>query len=208
MDRDARLLELLEQDPEAGLAALMERYGGAVRAAVARRLSNEEDVRECVNDVFAQFYFQRARFDAAKGSLKTWLCTIARRRALDLYRKNQSWERSRQAAARQGESEPGPAGPLEEWLLEELAEKERAIVWLRLCAADELCRDRRRLAPALRADPQVRLPGAEKAAQPAGVPCKRIIDKKGGRGESACRLWMFYGLIPRRSCSSRPAGRR
>lgn len=83
MDRDAHLLQLLEQDPEAGLAALMEQYGGAVRAVAARRLSNEEDVRECVNDVFAQAYFQRARFDAAKGSLKNWLCTIARRRAID-----------------------------------------------------------------------------------------------------------------------------
>ena len=83
MSADERLLELLEQDPEAGLAALMERYGGAVRAAAARRLSNEEDVRECVNDVFAQAYFQRARFDPAKGSLKNWLCTLAARRAID-----------------------------------------------------------------------------------------------------------------------------
>lgn len=83
MSTDERLLELLEQDPEAGLAALMERYGGAVRAAAARRLSNEEDVRECVNDVFAQAYFQRARFDPAKGSLKNWLCTLATRRAID-----------------------------------------------------------------------------------------------------------------------------
>ena len=83
MDTDARLLQLLEQDPEAGLAALMERYGGAVRAAAARRLSDEEDVRECVNDVFAQFYFQRARFNAGKGSLKNWLCTLAVRRAAD-----------------------------------------------------------------------------------------------------------------------------
>ena len=37
MSTDKQLLELLEQDPEAGLAALMARYGGAVRAAAARR---------------------------------------------------------------------------------------------------------------------------------------------------------------------------
>lgn len=106
MSTDERLLELLEQDPEAGLAALMARYGGAVRAAAARRLSNEEDVRECVNDVFAQAYFQRARFDPAKGSLKNWLCTLAARRAIDRARAG-----ARRAAGPLPEALPAAEGP-------------------------------------------------------------------------------------------------
>ena len=60
------------------------------------------------------------------------LAAIADRRALDLYRKNQSWERARQAAVcNGGAADREGEASLEEWLLEELAEKERTIVWLR-----------------------------------------------------------------------------
>ena len=86
MRTDAQLTALLDTDPEEGMAAIMERYGGLVWAAAARHLAAEEDVRECVNETFAAFYFQRDRYDPDKGPLGPWLARIARRRAVDKWR--------------------------------------------------------------------------------------------------------------------------
>ena len=91
-----------------------------------------EDAWECVYEALADFCLQWKRFSLERGSVKSYLAAIADRRALDLYRKNQSWERARQAAARSGgAAEREGDAPLEDWLLGELAEKERVIVWLR-----------------------------------------------------------------------------
>ena len=128
---DVELMELFARDPESAAAVLVEQYRYLLWGVCSRRLQDAEDVWECVYEALADFCLHWKRFSPERGSVKSYLAAIADRRALDLYRKNQSWERSRQAATRKGESEPGPAGPLEEWLLEELAEKERAIVWLR-----------------------------------------------------------------------------
>ena len=86
MENDQTLLEQLARDPEAGMAALMQRYTGLVWSAAARYLGNPEDIKECVNDTFAEFYRERGRFDPEKGSLKLYLATIARRRAIDRLR--------------------------------------------------------------------------------------------------------------------------
>lgn len=86
MESDAQLVSMLDTDPEQGMALIMEQYGGLVWAAAASRLASEQDVRECVNDTFAEFYFRRARYDPAKGPLGTWLAHIARRRAVDKWR--------------------------------------------------------------------------------------------------------------------------
>lgn len=86
METDRALLAGLDKDPETGLAALMQCYTGLVWPVAAGYLENPEDVRECVNDTFAEFYRARARFDPEKGSLKLYLATIARRRAIDRLR--------------------------------------------------------------------------------------------------------------------------
>ena len=74
------------------MAAIMEQYSGLVWAAAARRLSNEEDVRECVNETFAEFYRTRSRYRLEKGPLGGWLVRIAQRRAVDKWRAGRRFE--------------------------------------------------------------------------------------------------------------------
>ena len=67
---------------------LMERYAALVWKTAAAYLENPEDVKECVNDTFLEFYLHPDRYDPEKGSYTAFLCTIARRKAVSLYRKN------------------------------------------------------------------------------------------------------------------------
>ena len=91
---DQALLDCMSQDPEVGMAALMEQYAGLVWAVVARSLHDPEDIRECVNDTFAEFYEKRERFDPEKGSLKLFLAVLASRRAVDRFRSNSRREKT------------------------------------------------------------------------------------------------------------------
>lgn len=100
--RDEELLELFRSDPESGAAALVEQYRYLLWGGCSRRLQDPEDAWECVYEALADFCLQWKRFSLERGSVKSYLAAIADRRALDLYRKNQSWERARQAAARRG----------------------------------------------------------------------------------------------------------
>ena len=96
---DQNILELFDADREAGTAALLKTYTGLLWSICARRLDDEEDIKECVNDVFVEFVMKRERFDPAAGTLKQYLCTIADRRAIDLQRKN--WRRNKSEIAAQ-----------------------------------------------------------------------------------------------------------
>lgn len=86
--RDDEILGLLREDPEKGLKALTARYGGLVYAVVRRNLGGaaDADIEACAADVFAEFYLELDKYDPSKGSLKAWLCVIARHNALDAAR--------------------------------------------------------------------------------------------------------------------------
>ena len=87
--RDAELLALLRENPEKGLKALAKLYGGLVYAVVRRNLPgiSDADIEACAADVFAEFYLELGKYDPSKGSVKAWLCTMARHNALDAARK-------------------------------------------------------------------------------------------------------------------------
>lgn len=57
-----------------------------VAAAVLKNVGSEQDVEECVADVFIRLWEHPERYDPARGSLKSWLCMVARSRAIDRYR--------------------------------------------------------------------------------------------------------------------------
>lgn len=88
--RDVELLDLLRKNPEKGLKALISQYGGLVYAVVRRNLPQAlcTDAETCAAEVFSEFYLDLDKFDPSKGSIKAWLCVIARHNAVDMARRN------------------------------------------------------------------------------------------------------------------------
>ena len=84
---DKQIIEILDQQPQKGMELLMEAYTGLVFKVISFHLSNPEDIKECTNDTFAEFYFHRASYDAGKASLPVYLTAIARYLAISRYRK-------------------------------------------------------------------------------------------------------------------------
>lgn len=95
------ILDLMEQNKELGAAALLETYTGLLWSVCARHLSNSEDIRECVNDVFSEFCQNYKRYNDEKGSLKNYLCLIADRRAMNRQRDNRRREQAESSALRE-----------------------------------------------------------------------------------------------------------
>lgn len=55
-------------------------------SAVLKNVGNEQDVEECVADVFIDLWENPDKYEAERGTLKTWLCMVARCKAIDRYR--------------------------------------------------------------------------------------------------------------------------
>lgn len=83
---DAILVQRMAQGDEQALGALYDRWQGAVRALAVRIVGDGMEAEDVVEEVFWQAWRQAERFDAARGSLATWLLTLARSRALDRLR--------------------------------------------------------------------------------------------------------------------------
>lgn len=87
---DSQLRTLMESSPETGQRALYEEYCGYVYAITANCLRNcgsPEDIEECVADAFIAI-FRVLRTDSGyEGDLKGIISTIARRTAIDAFRK-------------------------------------------------------------------------------------------------------------------------
>ena len=94
MEQDRKLLALLDRDPEQGMADLIEGYSGLLWSVCRTYLQSAEDIKECVNETFSEFYLQRDHFDPSKGTLKGYLAVIARRCAIRRHQENCRWERS------------------------------------------------------------------------------------------------------------------
>ncbi len=85
---DKKLLHLLDQNPEEGMSLLMEQYMGLLWSACRLYLTNPEDIRECVQETFADFYGNRERFREEKGTVKAYLYVIAKRKAIRMAAQN------------------------------------------------------------------------------------------------------------------------
>ena len=86
---DTDLIKLLKKDPEQGLAELINAYTGIVCTVIkgVSPLFSAEDAEELASDVFYDFFRNIKKYNPSLGSVKTFLCVMAKRKAIDLARK-------------------------------------------------------------------------------------------------------------------------
>ena len=110
----AGLLARLHTGPDRAMETLVEKYTPMICHVAGKYLADPEDVKECVNDVFTEVYLHRAEFSQEKGSLASWIGTIARNRAISLYRKQRKDQPLPEDGAETEQSCPDTTAELEQ----------------------------------------------------------------------------------------------
>jgi RNA polymerase sigma-70 factor (ECF subfamily) len=124
------LPELLQQilgGQEAALVVLHERYARLVFSVAYRVLGDALAAEEVTQDTFMRLWRRSEAYDAAKGAFVPWLLTIARRLAIDAFRKQQR-DPLRDPVYPNGHSE-GWEQVLGEGVDSELQHSMKALVW-------------------------------------------------------------------------------
>ena len=87
---DSEWVFLMKKSPEKGYRALIEQYGNLVYAIVLNKIKNvasREDIEDCVSDIFVEMFQNAFNYSQDNGTVKGYLSIIAKRRAIDAYRK-------------------------------------------------------------------------------------------------------------------------
>ena len=85
-DADIALVRRMQTGDERALGEFYDRWFPIVNGVLTRMLRSPDDVEDVLEETFWQVWRQAARFSAERGSVQTWLLTIARSRALDRLR--------------------------------------------------------------------------------------------------------------------------
>ncbi|MFA7235152.1 MAG: sigma-70 family RNA polymerase sigma factor [Terrimicrobiaceae bacterium] len=91
---DRELMEgLLQRLPEA-LERLHRRYRALLRSVVMQVLHDDSEADDVLQEVFLQVWNRAESYSSGKGKLVSWLCTLARRRAIDRLRQHSAYRRA------------------------------------------------------------------------------------------------------------------
>lgn len=89
---DRQLVVLLRERPAEGIAQLYDQYGRLVFSMALRVVQDHGVAEEITQDVFVRCWRSIDRYNADRGSLASWLLTIAHHRAIDVLRSRQGKE--------------------------------------------------------------------------------------------------------------------
>ncbi len=86
----AGLMNRVARGDQFAFAELYERHAGSVLAVIRSVLRDPSQSEEVAQEVMVEVWRTAARFDHTKGSVETWMLTMARRRAIDRVRSEQA----------------------------------------------------------------------------------------------------------------------
>ncbi len=101
---DADLAAKVADGDRNALESAFQKYGGAVKTMANRVLRNETLAEDVLQEVFIGFWKAPDKYDSNRGTLRTFLVTLAHRRAVDTVR-------SEQARFKREEKVPEDVGP-------------------------------------------------------------------------------------------------
>lgn len=127
-DDDSTLVERMVGRDADALAELYDRYGRVVFGVLHQMLPGPEAAEEVCQDVFHRFWRAAASYRGDRGSVRTWLLSIARNAAID-WRRTRGKRSEREAELHEEAfSMPAP-GSLEDLVSDRMrAERMRALV--------------------------------------------------------------------------------
>jgi RNA polymerase sigma-70 factor (ECF subfamily) len=123
---DAALVAMVVRGSERALGLLYDRHVGAVQRMGGSILWNAEATQDLVQDTFVALWRHGERYSSARGSVRSWLLTIARNRAIDALRAQEKDRRRVEAAHEAARVALPLAGPLAEVIARDEAGRLRA----------------------------------------------------------------------------------
>jgi RNA polymerase sigma-70 factor (ECF subfamily) len=96
---------LVERDGDA-LGEVYDQYASFVYGLALRVIGDRRAAEDVSQDVFAALWERPALFDPTRGSLRTWLGTLAHRRSVDYVRREEARRRRAERAAARSEVPP------------------------------------------------------------------------------------------------------
>lgn len=91
---------------DAALTDVYDQYSSFVYGLAARVIGDHRAAEDVTQDVFVSIWERPETFDPSRGSLRTWLGTLAHRRAVDYVRREESRRRRSQREAARSVSAP------------------------------------------------------------------------------------------------------
>lgn len=121
-ENDLRLIEAVSARDASALGTLYDRYSGLLFPLCLRILRARPDAEELLGDVFWELWSHPGRYDPLRGSLRTFLLTLTRNRAIDRLRSGRARRRTEGASEESTAATPATApggSPLGEALASE-----------------------------------------------------------------------------------------
>jgi len=123
---ELHLLHGLRRGDERAFAAVYRRYSATVHSAAWRVLLDHRAAEDVAQEVFAYLWHHPERVDPERGTLRTFLTTIAKQRAIDSVRRESSRRRRHDRVGRQSVSTPPDSADVAELVTDADARTRRA----------------------------------------------------------------------------------
>lgn len=93
-EEDIELVNNLLQRQPGAMEAICNRFGPVLKGVIMNIVHDDADADDVLQEVFFQVWNCTLNYSPEKGKLVSWLCTIARRRAIDRVRQTCAYRRA------------------------------------------------------------------------------------------------------------------